>query len=62
MFLLGDFNIDILVPSCNNILVNALRNFGRVFGFTQLITQPTRVCNNIESAIYLILVTDHEKV
>ena len=28
----------------------------------QLITEPTRVCNNSESAIDLILVTDHEKV
>ena len=32
------------------------------FGFKQLITEPTRVCNNSESAIDLILVNDHEKV
>ena len=50
------------MPSSSNILVNALRNFERVFGFKQLITEPTRVCNNSESAIDLILVTDHEKV
>ena len=60
--LLGDFNTHVLVPSSNNILVNALRNFERVFGFKQLITEPTRVCNNGESAIDLILVTYHEKV
>ena len=44
------------------MFVNALRNFDRIFGFKQLITEPTRVCNNSESAIDLILVTDHEKV
>ena len=46
----------------NNILVNALRSFERVLGFKQFITEPTRVCNNSESAIDLILVTDHEKL
>ena len=32
------------------------------YGFKQLISEPTRVCNNSESTIDLILVTDHEKV
>ena len=59
---LGDFNTNVLVPSSNNILVNTLRNFERVFGYKQLITEPTRMCDNSESAIDLILVTDHEKV
>ena len=36
--LLGDFNTNVLVPSCNNVLVNALRNLECVFGFKQLIT------------------------
>ena len=57
------FITNVLVPSSNTILVNALRKFERVFGFTQLIREPTRVCNNSESAINLrFLVTDHEKV
>ena len=55
--LLGEFNTNVLVPSSSNILVNALRNFERVFGFKQLITEPNRVCNNSESAIDLTLVT-----
>ena len=60
--LLGDFNTNVLVPSSSNILVNALRNFERVFGFKQLITEPNRVCNNSESAISRFLATDREKV
>ena len=55
--LLGDFNTNVLVPYSNNILVNSLRNFERVFGF-----KPTRVCSNSETAIGLILVIVHEKV
>ena len=60
--LLGNFNTNVLVPSSNTNLVNALRNFERVIGFKLLITEPTRVRNNSESAIDPILVTDHEKV
>ena len=51
------------MPSSNTILANALRSFERVFGFTQLITEPTSACNNSESANNLsCLVTDREKV
>ena len=39
------------MSSSNNIFVNALHNFERVFGFSQLITEHTRVSNNSESAI-----------
>ena len=46
----------------NNICVDALRSFDRAFGLKQLIEEPTRVCTNSESAIDLILVSDHEKV
>ena len=56
MVLLNIFCLEcllLIVPHSNAILVNALRNFERVFGFTQLITEPTRVCNNCESAINL---------
>ena len=45
----------------NNVLVNALRNFEHAFGLKQLIVDPTRVRNNKESAIDLILVSYPEK-
>ena len=62
--MLGDFNTtcSCLYNLVTIFLLNALRNFERVFGFKQLITEPTKVRNNSESASNLILVTDHEKV
>ncbi len=60
--MLVDFNTYVLVLSSSNILVKALHNFERVFGVKHLITEPTRVCDNSESAIDLIFVTDHENV
>ena len=62
VFCLAILTINVVVRSSNSILVHALRNFERVFGFKRLIMEPTRVCNNSESAIDLILVTDHEKL
>ena len=53
-----DLNTNVLVPSSNTILVKTVCNFERVFGFKQLVTEPTRLCNNSDSAIDLILVTD----
>ena len=50
------------MPFSNNVLVNVPSNFERLFGFKQFIIEPTRLCNNIESTIDLIQVTDHEKV
>ena len=61
----GDFKTNVLVTR-NNILVDALHNFECAFSLKQLIEEPTRVrsrvCTNSESAIDLILVSDHEKV
>ena len=34
----GDCNYNVIMSSSNNILVNVLRNFERVFGFMQLNT------------------------
>ena len=45
--LLGDVNTNVLVTSSNNILVNALRKFERIFGFKQLITEPTIIILNL---------------
>ena len=39
-----------------------MMNVEYVFGLKHLITELTRICNNSESAIDLILVTDYEKV
>ena len=46
IILLGDFNTNVMLKK--NSLVSALRNFQRMFGFKQLITEPTRVCARSE--------------
>ena len=59
---LGDFNTNVMNLSKNNPLVNAMCNLERMFGLTQLISEPTRVCTTSESIIDLIFVSHSENI
>ena len=54
---LGDFNTNVMNLSKNDPLVTAMCNLERMFGLTQLISEPTRVCTTSESIIDLIFVS-----
>lgn len=56
VILLDDVNIDILNE--NGSLHNALLNFLKTFGLTQLINDPTRISEHSQTAVDLIMVSD----
>ena len=60
--LMGDFNTNILQQDKGTSLSESLNNFKCVFGLTQLITEPTRICDNSETIIDLIFVSDSLKI
>ena len=45
-----------------NLLVNALKIFCFILDLTQLIKDPTRICESCQSIIDLILVSDVQKI
>ena len=58
--LMGDFNTDITNKSCPTL--SGLDRCSRAFGLTQLIHEPTRVCDVSSSTIDLVLVSDPESI
>ena len=60
--LMGDFNTNILQQDKGTSLSESLINFKCVFCLTQLITEPTRICDNSETIIDLIFVSDSLKI
>lgn len=54
--LIGDFNTDALKKACPTF--KGLDRCCRTFGLTQLIQEPTRICDTTQSTIDLILVSD----
>ena len=54
-FLIDDFNIDFLTPSCS--LYQKLLSIVTSFNLTQVVKDPTRVCNSSSTLIDLIFVS-----
>ena len=59
--LLGDFNTD-TSSTKPSTLKKSLSDFMNLFGFTQIINEPTRVTDTSSTTIDLILVSDVEKI
>ena len=57
----GDMNTNVETVGYN-LLVNALRTFCSILDLTQIIKEPTRICESSQSIIDLILVSDVQKI
>lgn len=60
IILLGDFNTDVCKK--NSPTHNVFMHFCRSLALTQMIKDPTRICETVQSTIDLILVSDKSKI
>jgi hypothetical protein len=62
IIILGDFNVNVLNKKKSCSLHKSLANFQRSLNLTQLITEPTRICQHSSTIIDLVFVTDKDNI
>ena len=59
---MGDFNVDFCMNNAENYHSRKLQGITKCFGLINVITEPTRIAENSETLLDLILISNESKI